>query len=137
MEKASAVTTAEKTVACVLTRSPIWCVMRAGGEVGGMSVRAAARKDKAMKLDYRAIHKREADKLRAENDRLRAERDYLDGQCKALSMEAAAAIDERDRLRAALERYGCHLRTCGHIDDSGERILDCTCGLERALKGGE
>jgi hypothetical protein len=40
-----------------------------------------------------------------------------------------AAIAERDRLRAALERYGRH-----ESGPDGCRYSPCTCGLEEALK---
>ena len=57
---------------------------------------------------------------------------------KAVQELIALAATLESQLAAALanvERYGQHERHCGHIDDSGEIVMECTCGFDAAKKG--
>jgi hypothetical protein len=81
-------------------------------------------------IDYHGLCNRLAEVFNAEDD-----------TPDELSTEAREAIEhlwrERDRLRAALERYGRHEGGC-HVVSSAygdwEKPDTCTCGLREALK---
>ena len=64
---------------------------------------------------------------------LRGKLNFAHGIVKNLKEQLAAAQDENERLREALEEYGAHLKTC---DMSWGNVPNkCSCGLEQALKG--
>jgi hypothetical protein len=90
--------------------------------------------------------KRHLEKLR---EFWRAERDFWKAECRAAKESRDAACHERDatiqalaqaeaerdRLRAALKRYGAHWPDCPYPSTRSMGV--CTCGLDATLKGSD
>ena len=87
--------------------------------------------------------------LVAENERLKALRGVPPDEWAAMNEAIASAKKrlneadeyiedlkaERDRHKAALEKYGQHTQDCPHYTVFGQLNHKCTCGYDQALRG--
>lgn len=76
--------------------------------------------------------------LLAQIDTLRQEQAAMTEERNFQGRRALKAEQQRDAARAALEKYGDHLRSCACSARGvrGQQIPICTCGLDAALKAG-
>jgi len=105
---------------------------------------------KIMQLGLEADHKLKQEVVRLKRQLLQTTSDYvkLEKEVERLKTDLAAtvqsceiAITDVEQLRTALEKYGRHYSDCKRVLVSCgmeyPEAVECTCGLEQALKGGE